>query len=135
MHFWATSEKIFSWFFTTSAVTRAILKPVYRFRIPNANPQTLKSVDFWCKLSSMFLVAELREQCFELFRTQNIQQFPRFHPWTPLGRAYSCPRLPSCTAVFLLATLVEKLAPPKNCWIRHWQMLYVEIGQMLRIWF
>ena len=54
-----------------SAESRAILKPVYRFGIPNSNPQTLKSVDFWCKLSSTFLVAEPRERCFELFRTQN----------------------------------------------------------------
>ena len=30
------------------------------------------------------------------------------------------PRLPSCTTVFLLATLMEKLGPPKNWWIRHW---------------
>ena len=29
-------------------------------------------------------------------------------------------RLPSCTTVFLLATLIGKLTPPKNCWIRHW---------------
>ena len=25
----------------------------------------------------------------------------------------------SSTTVFLLATLVQKTAPPKNCWIRH----------------
>ena len=52
-------------------------------------PQTLKSVDFWCKLSSTLLFAELREGCFELFRMQNSQKFPGFCPWTPLGRAYS----------------------------------------------
>ena len=72
-----------------SAVSRAILKPVYRFGIPNSNPQTLKSADFWRKLSSAFLVAEPRERCFVLFRMQNSQKFPGFHPWTPLGRAYS----------------------------------------------
>ena len=32
------------------------------------SPQTLKSVDFWCKLLSTLLVAEPRERCFELFR-------------------------------------------------------------------
>ena len=72
-----------------SVVSRAILKPIYQFGIPNSNPQMLKSPDFWCKLSSMFLVAEPREQCFELFRTQNSQKFPGFRPWTSLGRAYS----------------------------------------------
>ena len=70
-------------------VSSAILKPVYWFGIPNSNPQTLKSVNFWCKLSSTFLVADLREQCFELFRMQNSKKFPRFHPWTPLEMAYS----------------------------------------------
>ena len=55
----------------------------------NSNPQTLKNVDLWCKLSSMFLVTEWREWCFELFRTQNSQKFPGFCPWTQLGRAYS----------------------------------------------
>ena len=63
--------------YTSSAVSRAILKSVYRIGIPNSNPQTLKSVNFWCKLSSAFLVAESRERCFELIRM------------TPLGRAYS----------------------------------------------
>ena len=29
------------------------------------------------------------------------------------------PRLPRCKTVFLLATLVVKPAPLKNCWIRH----------------
>ena len=74
---------------TDSAVSRAILKLVYQFGIPNSNPQMLKSVDFWCKLLSMFLVAEPREWCSELFRTQNSQKFPGFYPWTPMGRAYS----------------------------------------------
>ena len=77
------------YFICCSVVSRAILKPVYRSGIPNSNPQTLRSVDFWCKLSSTFLVAEPRERCFELFRTQNSQKFPGFRPWTPLGRAYS----------------------------------------------
>ena len=31
------------------------------------------------------------------------------------------PRLPGCTTVFLLPTLVKKLTPPKNCWIWHWR--------------
>ena len=51
-----------------SAVSRAILKPVYRFGIPNSNQQTLKSVDFWYELSSTFVIAEPRERCFELIQ-------------------------------------------------------------------
>ena len=60
-------------------------------------------------------VAELQEQCFELFRMQNNQNFLGIRPPSliPPGRAYSTPRLPSCTTVFLLATLIEKVAPPK----------------------
>ena len=85
-----------------SAVSRAILKPVYRFGIPNSNPQTLKSVDLWCKLSSTFLVTKPRERCFELFRTENRQKCPGFCPWTPLGRAYNA------------AKLLEKSVPPKK---------------------
>ena len=39
-------------FWPASAVSRAILKPIYQCGIPNSEPQTLKSVDFWCKLLS-----------------------------------------------------------------------------------
>ena len=104
----------------SSVVSRAILKPLCHFGIPNSDPQTLKSVDFWRKLLSLFVVAEPREQCFEPFRMQNSQNFPGLCLWIPLERAYSAPpRLPSCTMVFLLAMHVKKLAPPKNCWIWH----------------
>ena len=100
--------------FVGSAVSRAILKPVYRFRIPNSNPQTLKSVDFWCKLSSTFLVAEPRERCFELFRTQNSQKFPGFRPWTPLGRAYSAaPDSPAAQRFFSSLRLSKNRHPQK----------------------
>ena len=94
--FWVDKRPICCFFlykkqsgYPDSVISRAILKPVYRFGIPNSNAQMLKSLDFWCKLLSMFLVAEPREQCFELFRMQNSQKFPGFRPWTPLGRAYS----------------------------------------------
>ena len=106
-----------------SAVSRAILKLAYQFGIPNSNPQTLKSVDFWCKLSSAFLVAEPREWCFELFRMQNSQKHSRVLPLDPTGEGLQhCLRLPSCTMVFLLTMLVEKPTLPKNCWI--WHCLY-----------
>ena len=106
--------------YTISAVSRAILKLVYWFEIPNSNPQMLKSVDFWCNLLSMFLVAEPRKQCFELFRMQNSQKFPGFCPWTPLGRAYSAASdSPAAQRLFSLLHSLKKLAPPKNCWKCH----------------
>ena len=38
----------------------------------------------------------------------------------PTGEGWQFhPRLPSCTMVFLLTTLVEKPAPKKHCWIQH----------------
>ena len=76
------------------AISSAILKLVYRFGIPNSNPQTLKSVDFWCKLSSMFLVTEPREQCFELFRMQNTQNFQGFTPGLHWGGLTVPPQTP-----------------------------------------
>ena len=92
----------------SSVVSRGILKPLCHFGIPNSDPQTLKSVDFWRKLLSPFVVAEP-------FRMQNSQNFPGLCPWIPLERAYSAPpRLPSYAMVFLLAMHVKKLAPPKK---------------------
>ena len=72
-----------------SAVSRDILKPLYWFGVPNQDSQTLKSVDFWCKLSSPFVVAEPQYQCFELFRMQNNQNFLGLCPWILWERAYS----------------------------------------------
>ena len=62
----------------SSAVSRAILKPVYQFGMPNTDP---KLPGFWCKLSSLFVVTEPQEQCFELFRMENSQKiFQGFVP-------------------------------------------------------
>ena len=102
------------WGNRSSAVSRDILKPVYRFGIPNSNTQTLKSVDFWCKLSSTLLVAEPRERCFELFRTQNSQKFPGFRHWTPLGRAYSAaPDSPAAQRFFSSLRSLRNRHPQK----------------------
>ena len=60
------------------------------------------------------------EQCFELFRMQNSKNFWGFALGPHWGWLTVPPRLPSCTTVFLLATLMEKPGPPKNWWIRHW---------------
>ena len=103
-----------------SAVSRAILKPVYGFGIPNSNPQTLKSVKINSsknrQLTFQTLVpqcVEPQEGCFELLRIQNRQNFSGALLLDPTGEGSSTPsRLPSCTTVFL-TTLVEKPAPPK----------------------
>ena len=47
--------------FLVSAISRAILRLVYMFGIPNSDLQILKSVDFWYKLSLPLNVAEPRE--------------------------------------------------------------------------
>ena len=99
---------------TLSAISRAILKLIYQFGIPNSNPQTLKSVDFCCKLSSTFFVAEPREQCFELFRIQNSQKFPEFRPCTPLGRAYSTAPVSQLHDGFSPRYAYQKTSTPKK---------------------
>ena len=66
----------------SSAVSRAILKPVFQFGMPNTDP---KLPGFWCKLSSLFVVTEPQEQCFELFRMENSQKFSRALPLDTTG--------------------------------------------------
>ena len=67
----------------TSSIYRAMLKPVYRFGIPNSDPRTLKNanlIHLKIDKSSLFVVTEPRERCFALFRMQNNQTFLVFHP-------------------------------------------------------
>ena len=99
---------------TCSAISRAILKLVYWFGNPNWDPQTLKSVDFWCKLLLPFVAAEPQEQCSELFRMQNSQNFPGFCPWTPLGSAYSAPKAPQLHNGFSPCYTCWKTSTPKK---------------------
>ena len=120
--------------FTSSAVSRAILKSVYQSQIPNSDTQTLKSVKInssknrqWTFHTLVPQHLEPQEGCFELLRMQISKNPPRLCSWTPLGRACSTPsRLPSCTMVFLVA-LVKKLAAPQNCWIWHWLAQYFKL--------
>ena len=91
----------------SSVVSRGILKPLCHFGIPNSDPQTLKSVDFWHKLLSPFVVAEP-------FKMQNSQKFPGLSPGSHWRGLTVPPRLPSYAMVFLLAMHVKKLAPPKK---------------------
>ena len=81
------------------------MKALYRSGIPNSDPQTLKSVKINSsknrQLTFHTLVpqcVEPQEECFELLRMQNRQNFPGLCFWSPLGRADSAPsRLLSCT--------------------------------------
>ena len=98
----------------SSAVSRAILKPVYCFGIPNFDPQTLKSVKInLCKNKETTVHALVPtmcpfcSQCSQKFLDPNGEDIQR-HPPPPLPLM-----LPSCTTVFHLAMLIEKLAPPK----------------------
>ena len=92
-----------------SAVSRAILKPVYQFGIPNSDPPNYQiNLSKNRKLTLHTLVpqcVEPQEGCFELLRMQNSQNFLGLCSWTPL-------RLLSCKTVFL-AMLVKKTVPPK----------------------
>ena len=88
-----------------SATSRAILKPVYWFEIPNSDPQTLKSVDFWCKLLPPLL---------SLFRMKNSQNFLGLCPLTPLGRAYSAPQTTQLYNCFLTSVARRKTDTPKK---------------------
>ena len=73
----------------SSAIFRAISKLVYPFGIPSSDPQTPNNVDFWCKLSSLFVFAEPQERCFELFRIPNSQIFRGLCSWTTVWKDYS----------------------------------------------
>ena len=67
-------------------------------------------------------VAEPREQCFELFRTQNSQHFSGIRPWTPLGKAYSAPPPPQSPQLhigFSPRYPRSKTDIQKYCWMRH----------------
>ena len=60
-----------------SAVSRAILKPVYQLGIPNLEPQTLKGAKTNSAKNRQTTVHDQnhwQEWCFELFRMQNCQQ-------------------------------------------------------------
>ena len=109
-----------------SAVSRAILKPVYRFGIPNSDPQTLKNARInSCKNRQM----TCREQCFEQFRMQNSHSFfLRLHPWTELESLQHpppsppSPDPPAAKQFFSSLRLSKNRHPQKNCRIRHWRM-------------
>ena len=136
------TQRVVNWRISC-AISKAILKLVYRFGIPSSDPRTLR---LWCKLSSPIIVAEPRQKFFELFRMQNNQRFPGLCPWTPLGKVYFSlpPRLPSCRTVFPRYTRPKAGTPKKlldmalnrshsevelNCQIKH--LRYVASTLML----
>ena len=106
-----------------SAVSRAILKRIYQFGIPNSNPHMLKSIDFWCKLSSTFLVTESQESNVLSYSEPKIaKNFQGFTPgphWGELTAPLQTPHLHP--------------APPKYCWIWHWYM-YTKFYSNINSW-
>ena len=104
-----------------SAVCKAIFKLVYRFEIANSDHQTLKSVKNNSSKKRQITVHSLVPQCalsvFSFSECKITKNFPGLCPY-PTGweGLPALPRLPGCTTFFLLAALVEKPAPQKNCW-------------------
>ena len=97
-----------------SVVSRAILQPVYQFGTPNSYYQTLKSVDFWCKLLSLLVVAEPQEQCFELIRMQTCQNFLWLYLWTPIEEGLQYPQnCPAAQQFFFLLHSWKNWHPKK----------------------
>ena len=106
-----------------SVVSRAILKPVYRFGIPISDSQTLKSVKINSFENIQMTVYALVPQCalsvLSYSECKIAKIFWGFIPGPYRGELTALPRLLSCTTVFLLPMLVKKPAPSKNCWILH----------------
>ena len=130
-----------------SAVSRAILKPVYGFGIPKSNPQTLKSVKINSsknrQLTFQTLVpqcVEPQEGCFELLRIQNRQKFfwgfaPGPH-WGGLQHPLQTPQLYNGFSHYAR----RKTSTSKNCWIRHWwltarnKLTYIHADYEFHLW-
>ena len=99
---------------SNSAVSKAILNPVYGFGIPNSDPQTLKSVNFWCNLSSPFIVAEPREQCFELIQNAKYPTFSGVSPLNATGADLQRPPDSPTTQRFFSSLRLPKNRTPKK---------------------
>ena len=72
----------------SSAVSRAILKPVYQFGMPNTDPILPGFCFCHCSLSQSHKSNALSYSGWKIAKN-----FPGLCPWTPLGRAYSTPQM------------------------------------------
>ena len=84
------------------------------FRSRNSDPKTPKSVDFWCKLSSPFDVAEPRERCFELFRMQNSQKSFKTSPLDAIGEGLQRPPDSPAAQRFFSSLRSSKIRHPQK---------------------
>ena len=101
---------------TNNAASRAILKLVYWFGVPNSNPQTLKSVEIsGVSFHHCSLLQNHKSDVFSYSESKIVKVFQGFAPGPHWGGLTGPPRLPSCTTVFLLVMLFEKPAGPQNC--------------------
>ena len=78
-----------------SAVSRAILKPVYQFGIPNSDPKLSKVLISGISFRHRSLSQSHESDVLSLFRMQNTQDFPGLCPWTHWRELTAPPRLTS----------------------------------------
>ena len=97
-------------------------RPIW-FGIPNTTPKLSKVLISGLSFRHRSLSQSHKSDVLSYSECKIVTIFWSFAPgthWEGLPAPPSPPpRLPSCTTVFLLATLVKKPAPPKNCWIQH----------------
>ena len=71
-------------------ISRAILKPVHQFGIPNSDPKTPKSIKINSSKNRQTTVHALVPQCFELFKMQYSQKFSGPSPLDQSGEGLQC---------------------------------------------
>ena len=91
-----------------SVISRAILKPVYRFGIPNS-----QVLIFGVTFCHCLLLQCHKSNVLSYSEWKIAKIFWGFAPGPHWRRLTAPPRLPSCTTIFLLVMLVEKQTPQK----------------------
>ena len=71
-------------------ISRAILKPVHQFGIPNSDPKTPKSIKINSSKNRQTTVHALVPQCFELLKMQYSQKFSGPSPLDQSGEGLQC---------------------------------------------
>ena len=98
----------------SSTISRAILKPLQQFVIPNSDLQTLKSVDFWCKLLSCLLLQSHDSDVLSYSDCKIAKIFWGF-AMDPAGYDLQCPPdSPAAQRFFSMLHLLKNGHPLKN---------------------
>ena len=117
-------------------ISRAILKPVHQFGIPNSDPKTPKSIKINSSKNRQTTVHALVPQCFELFKMQYSQKFSGPSPLDQSGEGLQCTPSHLCLQTsqlhkgFCPHQACQKASPPpppqkKKCWIQHWHLKFL----------